>query len=124
MELAEPLTWVRNHHYIFEYQGNKIWLEIGPPKILTELKEISRRGSGADLVVILKRKRDGVYVILAEGEAKSSLRLEDVEDGDVLFQGKWKKLDQSSTRTVKEVIQNRGNIKIFEIKINFNNRNS
>lgn len=89
--LAEPLMWVEDSTHRFVYLGNKRWSEITKKKIFIELSEESRSGSGLDLVVVLRRNRDGVYFRLAEGQARSSDSLDMLEDGDVIY-GNWQQL--------------------------------
>lgn len=93
--------------------GNKLWNEYTALQVMIYLTEISRTGSGADLVVVLRRKRDGVYFRLAEGEVRSHKRLDMLERANVLYKGEWKKSEQTSARTIKEISQNKG---IFFIK--------
>lgn len=105
--LAEPLMWVKKPMdcfdvHRFEYVENKIWYENTTQQFTIYHTEISRNGSGLDLVVVLRRNRDGMYFRLAEGEVRSSKRLDMIEQAKVLYEGEWKKAKQSSAKDSME----------------------
>ena len=102
--LAEPLTWVEDSNHRFVYLGNKRWSEITKQKIFIELSEESRNGSGLDLVVVLRRKRDGIYFRLAEGEAKSSDSLESIEDEGDVINGNWQRRVEKRKISIKALL--------------------
>lgn len=102
--LAEPLTWVEDSNHRFVYLGNKRWSEITKQKIFIELSEESRNGSGLDLVVVLRRKRDGAYFRLAEGEAKSSDSLESIEDEGDVINGNWQRRVEKRKISIKALL--------------------
>lgn len=106
------MKWEQNSQKYFVKTGNKTWLEFNQRAATESYTEKSMEGADLNLVVVLQRDSDGLYVILREGEAKSSTRLSTIEKGTSRT-GNWKRAQSTTTTTTN---QNEGSKNIKSLK--------